>query len=54
MVEGAVKEASSADRLLGTEQALEAGVLLGNLVVRAVKKSQFFIGLTIVETILHS
>ena len=39
MVEGAVEHASIAGRLLGTEQALEAGVLLSNLVAGAEKKN---------------
>ena len=38
VVEGAVEHASIAGRLLGTEQALEAGVLLSNLVAGAEKK----------------
>ncbi len=35
VVEGAVEEPSVAGRLLGAKQALEAGMLLGDLVVGA-------------------
>ena len=41
MVEGAVEHAAIAGRLLCTEQALEAGVLLSNLVAGAEKKNFF-------------